>query len=194
MFGDVVVKLKEWAAEEGKVVAVYSSGSVQAQKLLFGRVLVPSSEVLRLKRKRGDDGDGGAGAGDGGVQCPTAAGVESSTEGPAKKLKSALQQDSALELQGLDEQRPAPSAIHDDVPDSGKAASEAISTNDMSANGEHTAIEAAVVHEAEDLRPLITDWFDTTNAGPKTSAESYVKIAASLKVSSHFSLCIHLTL
>ena len=29
-----------------------------------------------------------------------------------------------------------------------------------------------------DLRPLISDWFDTVNAGPKTESASYVKIAS----------------
>lgn len=32
--------------------------------------------------------------------------------------------------------------------------------------------------EAPDLRPLITDYFDTVNAGPKTESKSYEKIAA----------------
>jgi enolase-phosphatase E1 len=30
-----------------------------------------------------------------------------------------------------------------------------------------------------DLRPLLSDYFDTVNAGPKTEASSYVKIASS---------------
>ena len=29
-----------------------------------------------------------------------------------------------------------------------------------------------------DLRPFISDWFDTVNAGPKTDSSSYAKIAA----------------
>ena len=32
--------------------------------------------------------------------------------------------------------------------------------------------------EPSDLSPLISDWFDTVNAGPKTESASYVKIAS----------------
>jgi enolase-phosphatase E1 len=33
--------------------------------------------------------------------------------------------------------------------------------------------------DPSDLKPLISDWFDTVNAGPKTDAASYSKIASS---------------
>lgn len=32
--------------------------------------------------------------------------------------------------------------------------------------------------EPSNLMPLISDWFDTVNAGPKVDAESYAKIAS----------------
>ena len=36
--------------------------------------------------------------------------------------------------------------------------------------------------ETEDLQPLISDWFDTTNAGPKIASQSYGGIAEAMKV------------
>lgn len=52
LFSDVRPKLKAWKAE-GLQVAIYSSGSVFAQKLLFGHVNV--DDTSGSKRSRGDE-------------------------------------------------------------------------------------------------------------------------------------------
>ena len=36
--------------------------------------------------------------------------------------------------------------------------------------------------KSQDLRPLISDYFDTVNAGPKTEHESYITITQAMKL------------
>ncbi|KAK6429984.1 enolase-phosphatase E1 [Oleoguttula sp. CCFEE 5521] len=45
-----------------------------------------------------------------------------------------------------------------------------------------TAEDGSDGGKVQDLRGLISGWFDTVNAGPKNDEESYVKIAKALKV------------
>lgn len=105
LFPDVETQLTHWKLS-GLQLAIYSSGSVLAQKLLFGHVQTSPSRF-----------------------------TSTASEGA----------------------KPTESSTH--------------------GNGVKT----------EDLRSLITDWFDTTNAGPKLEAKSYAHIANVVNVSAAFS-------
>jgi enolase-phosphatase E1 len=48
---------------------------------------------------------------------------------------------------------------------------------------EHVHMAGSGTQACEDLKDLFSAWFDTTNAGPKTEAESYRKIEHALNVS-----------
>lgn len=131
LFPDVVPKLKEWKAA-GLNVAIYSSGSVFAQKLLFGHVKV-ADPATGEKRARDEDD-------------------HQNVAPPTKKLaKSSEVGDTSEPLQ------------------------------DFSSEAEGKT-SSSVRIDVEDLQYLISDWFDTTNAGPKTETKSYETIANNLKV------------
>ena len=142
LYADVVPKLKEWK-EADYDLAIYSSGSVFAQKLLFGHVKSAASGA-GTKRHRDDVDD-----------------VEYG-EPPAKKRASADEDDKPVTTSSLEA---------DD-------AKEDVAKSNLDTNGASTENGSVT----ENLQYLIADWFDTTNAGPKTEASSYTKIVDGLKV------------
>lgn len=145
LFLDVVPKLEFWRSE-GRELAVYSSGSVFAQKLLFGHV---KSVRPIAGAKRGHE---------------HVAGAESDNEGPPPKKRSTS--DNANGVSHGD----------DADPQEGQKAENATT----SLNKEESSTGADGV---EDLQYMISNWFDTTNAGPKTEDSSYTIIADVMEVS-----------
>jgi enolase-phosphatase E1 len=142
LFSDVVPKLKEWHAS-GVDLGIYSSGSVFAQKLLFGHVK-PEAAATGQKRGRPMEDD--------------------ATDEPAAKRQATY-----ITSRSAEEEQPE--ADHSDGEDS--------PAGEETLNGK-TALNT---QKTEDLQHLIRDWFDTTNAGFKTKATSYKKIASTLNVS-----------
>jgi enolase-phosphatase E1 len=136
LFADVAPKLKQWKSE-GKFLAIYSSGSVFAQKLLMEHIDQGSSQSKTGDKRVRDADDSAEGA--------------SSTK--AAKTE-----------------------------EGGNAA-------DSKPTGQSSVLESSVAKQeqdkksTEDLRHLISGWFDTTNAGMKADNNSYSKIAEELKVS-----------
>ncbi|KAK4505991.1 hypothetical protein PRZ48_003956 [Zasmidium cellare] len=154
LFPDVVPALKQWG-EGGLRLAIYSSGSVFAQKLLFAHVQRESWRVDGVEeadetpaevpnRKRGRSGDE----------------AEVSTEGPSKKRKEESVND------GDGDAANPPAVVGADKDDVGGAA----------------ATEEKPQQQTDDLTSLFEGWFDTTNAGPKTEAKSYETIAGDVKL------------
>jgi enolase-phosphatase E1 len=144
LFPDVVPKLKSWI-DDGRKIAIYSSGSVFAQKLLFGHV--KSTTSAGVKRGHEDVTDGSA-----------------RDDGPPSKKRAATETTNGAARKATVE---AGGSVEDD----NAPASE--SKEEVPRNGDET----------EDLRHLISNWFDTTNAGPKTEAGSYATIATMMEVS-----------
>ena len=153
LFLDVTPRLKFWK-EAGLQLAIYSSGSVFAQKLLFGHVK-SEQPVAGQKRNRSDDTDKTG---------------EAASEPPAKK-RLAPSQSKALS-------KPSFSAA-------ALTNGEAIEVDETAPTTDEERSDAVTDAEieTEDLQYLICEWFDTTNAGPKTEMGSYEKIADTLKVS-----------
>lgn len=148
LFQDVAPKLKRWK-DEGLKLSIYSSGSVFAQKLLFGHVQVQDPSVNQ--ERTGND---------------AATGTKRSIDDAAGSTNS----ETAIEERASKAAR----KIASSETDTGGSSD----SNDASDNARnHTAA-------TEDLQYLISDWFDTTNAGPKKEASSYQKIAEDLKVCS----------
>ena len=120
-------------------MAIYSSGSVFAQKLLMEHVDVQFDQAkVGEKRARAEE--------------------EPNEEGStAKTAKTESSQPTASTAEG----------------------SVASTTNETkpATKGKQKATST------EDLRDIISGWFDTTNAGLKADAQSYEKIAGELKVS-----------
>lgn len=143
LFSDVAPRLKEWK-KAGVHLAIYSSGSVFAQRLLFGHVKA-DSRTTGQKRARTDDN---------GEDKPD----ESKAPPAQRRAASGDDDEGAKDLNTTQ------------VPDE---------DDNKVDNDEAKSRQEAV----EDLQYLISDWFDTTNAGAKTESGSYVKIARSLKVS-----------
>lgn len=192
LFPDVVPQLKAWKTEDLRL-AIYSSGSVFAQKLLFGHVSVP------------DEASGGA-------QDTSKATVtgkrkldssEASTSGTVRKaaktnVASELEsesEDSTTENEKIETLNATGGAPHSSAAPDVEETEELkaveqltdLPEDDITNTNETEAIkddrDLSVATRTEDLTHLIEDWFDTTNAGPKTVKESYVKIAEALKVS-----------
>lgn len=157
LFQDVQTSLEKWHGA-GFTLAIYSSGSVFAQKLLFEHVK-STVDSSGLKRKRDSE---------------TEIGAEADLDGPPMKKHAPM----------------AGNEEKESFPDGLLNVGEEKAVLDKQSE---TAHEAALLsdqnhldHEnvsTEDLRPLISDWFDTTNAGLKTEAGSYDKIASILEVS-----------
>lgn len=151
LFSDVSPQFKKWR-NAGFDLAIYSSGSVLAQKLLFGHV---KSGHLVAGQKRGrppEDSEG-----------------DDEAIGPALKRRAAV---AGSEIS----QRPITETAM--APESGEAADASVDTTHSEDN--ISADDDDLI--TEDLQWLFRDWFDTTNAGPKTDASSYEKIAAILEV------------
>ncbi|KAK4550860.1 hypothetical protein LTR36_000440 [Oleoguttula mirabilis] len=112
LFPDVAPRLRKWK-DEGVQLAIYSSGSVFAQKLLFQHVSVHDSAA-------------------------------------GKKII-------------------------------GSHSAEDAESTSAAADGEGVVM-AEPSKQVTDMTDLISGWFDTTNAGLKSEANSYSKIAATLNV------------
>ncbi|KAF7189058.1 Enolase-phosphatase E1 [Pseudocercospora fuligena] len=169
LFPDVVTQLRQWR-DSGFELAIYSSGSIFAQKLLFGHVQVASETAASSSaKKRGRS-----------VEDAEDQANKEHAEPPTKK-QAKSDDDEAVEQ---------PQANDRDV----KADDSVVS------NGEATAADAGKVSDeqaadksgsdsdsqqpagTEDLTHLFEpNWFDTTNAGLKTESTSYSKIAEALK-------------
>lgn len=168
LFSDVAPQLKRWK-EYGVILAIYSSGSVFAQKLLFGHVqttkpITGQKRGLPTSHEDSNDGD---------------------VEGrPSKKRAADVKAGSSGEVER--EVDSASTGLHDGFPADENAEKGGIRTQDAESASD-------LAKNTEDLQYLIADWFDTTNAGPKTEASSYEKIAHSLKVSDLKQLCSSVT-
>lgn len=137
LFDDVAPKLKQWKSE-GKTVAIYSSGSVFAQKLLMEHVDVQFDQTkLGEKRTRAEE--------------------EPVEEGSAAKAAK-IEATEATGTFGV------------------SAAAESANETKPASKGKQKA------KSTEDLREIVSGWFDTTNAGLKADAQSYERIAGELKV------------
>lgn len=183
LFPDVVPQLRKWKADE-YILAIYSSGSVFAQKLLFGHVRVTADQQVlethettassartgeKRDRPADDHAEDQAGAVAAGAAAP-----------PSKKLAAAGGGDSEQDVPPL---LPSNSKT-------GVVAQTAAATSDSADDTTEasTSADAQNGHGktqptgTEDLTALFDGWFDTTNAGLKTEASSYTKIAEALKV------------
>ena len=159
LFPDVVPKLKQWR-EAGIDLAIYSSGSVFAQKLLFGHVASDSPSVGKKRaRTTKDEND---------------TEIEDDNAGPPpvkKRVKATLRSDKST--------APAESVASGENSD---IESERLVFTDDDVEHVDTEHNRGTSTTTEDLQYLMTDWYDTVNAGLKTEADSYQKIAGSLKV------------
>ena len=161
LFTDVVPQLRQWKSE-GLSLAIYSSGSVFAQKLLFGHVQkteTAASASAGSKRGRLSDDDAAEDQAD-----------DETAEPPSKKK--------VVEVSGQAEGARATSTSTTTTTASdaaGKAPDAATAAEGDAANDSNSI-------ETEDLTALFDGWFDTVNAGLKTEAPSYAKIAEALKV------------
>ena len=153
LFPDVAPRLKSWK-DQGLKLAIYSSGSVFAQKLLFGHVRLREAEVGEKRARRevedANDADGAA----------------PDLEPPSKKVAGAAHVDASVteatteNKDGAENEKPQPGAFASTI------------------KGKQPETAAT-----EDLQYLISDWYDTTNAGLKTEAGSYERIAEAMEVS-----------
>jgi len=139
LFPDVAPQLQRWK-EEGLQLAIYSSGSVFAQKLLFEHV---DPDQSAASKKCSADG------------APS--GFDNS------KLVEAL----SPKRTAVTGSRIGSGSEHDEL-----EASETGMENTAAPNPK----------PVEDMRGLMSGWFDTTNAGLKTQASSYRIIVDSMKV------------
>lgn len=159
LFADVVPQLRQWK-DDGLSLAIYSSGSVFAQKLLFGHVqTTETTPATGTKRARpigdtevqADDDDAG--------KPPTKKQLVETSGDDASDVKAGAGPQSVATT-------PATSGDAGKAPDdAGKG-----SANDAQPPG------------TEDLTALFDGWFDTTNAGMKTESASYATIARELEV------------
>lgn len=164
LFPDVAPRLKAWK-KDGYALAIYSSGSVFAQKLLFAHVQTQQSQVeveagdvdetpassTNKKRGRSDDE------------------AEDLADGVAVPSKKRLVNDGEEGATGATTAGAADNDKDDVVGDATTA----------------TETEAPV-GTTDDLTGLFQGWFDTTNAGPKTEEKSYEVIAEEMKVRMRF--------
>lgn len=181
LFPDVAPQLRQWKDEDGLSLAIYSSGSVFAQKLLFGHVQqneTPASSLIagskrgrlsgaaaEVQAKNNDDDEPPADE-----QPPRKKKVVDGGSGDAADVSNSGE--------GSGHQAVATTAAASD--DAGKGLDAADATEEVTTNDE----QAATAATTEDLTALFDGWFDTTNAGLKTDASSYATIAQELKVRS----------
>lgn len=138
LFPDVVPQLKKWK-DGGVQLAIYSSGSIFAQKLLFAHVDVTA---------------------------------------PATSQKRTVTE----VTNGEDEVEPSELAAKRSRVISSEAAKQGDIAASQVQEGQTNAVPTEPSRPIEDMTALISDWFDTTNAGSKTEASSYSKIVAALEV------------
>lgn len=135
-------RFKQWKGA-GLTLAIYSSGSVFAQKLLFGHVQVRPPPIAPIDEDLS----------------------HANAQQAAAGQKRSLDDDNASSKE--------PRAKRPATEKGGHPANVAV---DPTPSKQHPDLET------EDLQHLITDWFDTVNAGPKKEASSYRKIAETLEV------------
>lgn len=182
LFPEVVTQLQQWK-EAGYTLAIYSSGSIFAQKLLFGHVQVALDTAASFaSRKRGRAADDAAEDQAGKEQA-----AESAPAEPPTKKQARPDDDEAVEqLEANDCHVKLDDSV---VPAENGAA--ATSENAGNVSGQHTAglngsSSSGQPAGTEDLTGLFEpNWFDTTNAGLKPESTSYIKIAKALKVGKH---------
>ncbi|KAK7622256.1 HAD-like domain-containing protein [Phyllosticta paracitricarpa] len=135
LYADVVPELRAWHGS-GKQIAIFSSGSVDAQKLLFGHA--ENDQHART-----------------------------APESAEKKRKTDSDEPVNKEENNANEAEPAAKKVKTMEPE------------DDDAKAEVPDVKTPAV-ASQDLNPLITDYFDTQNAGPKQEKGSYEKIAKAL--------------
>ena len=160
LFPDVASRLKLWK-EAGHGLAIYSSGSVFAQKLLFGHVRATGSVAGQKRGRQADSTE-----------------VEDDVAMPPTKKHAAPSGDGFEKAVGVEAADAA--SIHTGADDD--TSSENVASAKDKVNGRDTVSADRGALGTEDLRYLIMNWFDTTNAGPKTDERSYMKIADELQV------------
>ncbi|GME27843.1 Enolase-phosphatase E1 [Neofusicoccum parvum] len=149
LYPDVVPELREWHAN-GKQIAIFSSGSVDAQKLLFGHV--------------GTAEEGNANQ---------AAASDDVAESPEKKRKSD-------EAPGEEPQVDAPDDVEEPPAKKPKASEPVVDPPARLPGVQQSKHAVHRPYLGEDINGLIVDYFDTQNAGPKQEAASYETIAKAL--------------
>lgn len=150
LYPDVLPELRQWHAN-GKQIAIFSSGSVDAQKLLFGHVGTAE-----------DNGD-------------LAASNEAVTESSEKKRKSDEATSKEPKADAKDE------VEAEEPPVKKPKASEPVVDPPARLPGvQQKEHEIHRPYLGEDINDMIVDYFDTQNAGPKQEAASYEKIAEAL--------------
>ncbi|KAM3423587.1 hypothetical protein BST61_g1011 [Cercospora zeina] len=160
LFEDVVPQLRQWKEDGLLSLAIYSSGSVFAQKLLFGHVQSTETTAATATKRARPIGDTEVQADDdaAGTKPPiTMHAVETSGDDASDVKPRAASQSVAT--------TPATSGDAGKAPDAAKTSS----ANDEQPPG------------TDDLTPLFDGWFDTTNAGMKTEPASYANIARDLE-------------
>lgn len=178
LFTDVVPALQQWK-DDGYSLAIYSSGSVFAQKLLFGHVQVAQTPASKNgDRPAGDHSEDHA--------------TDDAARPPSKKIAT----DGSETTHSADDQRDQdskgtisetddatsknnPASTRGDADDDDETAEQA-AAEDGNMNGQLKSDEKSV--RSADLTGLFDAWFDTVNAGLKTEARSYEKIAEELQV------------
>lgn len=155
LFADVVPQLRQWK-DDGLSLAIYSSGSIFAQKLLFGHVQTTETTPATGTKRARPIGDTEVQASDDADKPPT---KKQLVETSGDDVKAGAGSQSVATT-------PATSG------DAGKAPDDA---GKGSANDEQPP-------GTEDLTALFDGWFDTTNAGMKTESASYATIARELEV------------
>lgn len=175
LFPDVAPALKQWK-DAGYALAIYSSGSVFAQKLLFGHVQVAADDHFATKKRNRPADDDAE---------DEALVADAPPPSKSKKTTSSFAYGEAVEPPALDDLDSKVGADFDatnPVPvDDAEKATDA-TTERLTAKAQ---LDAASSHkvETEDLTALFeNNWYDTTNAGRKTEFGSYSKIAEALKV------------
>ncbi|KAH7046640.1 HAD-like domain-containing protein [Macrophomina phaseolina] len=150
LYPDVLPELRRWHAK-GKQIAIFSSGSVDAQKLLFGHV-----------GTAGENGD-------------QAAPNEAVTESSEKKRKSDDAISEEPKADAKDEIEP-----EEPLAKKPKASEPLVDPPARLPGVEQSKHEVHRPYLGEDINDMIVDYFDTQNAGPKQEAASYEKIAKAL--------------
>ncbi|KAI5357736.1 putative HAD superfamily, enolase-phosphatase E1 [Septoria linicola] len=170
LFPDVAPQLRQWK-KDGLSLSIYSSGSVFAQKLLFGHVQQNETPASSSGSKRGRLS--------GATEVQASNDDEPADEEPPRKKKvveasgdAAADDVNSTSGESGSHQAVATTAAASD--DAGKALDAADAAEEVTANQEQAA-------STEDLTALFDGWFDTTNAGLKTEASSYATIAEELK-------------
>ncbi|EME47727.1 hypothetical protein DOTSEDRAFT_51065 [Dothistroma septosporum NZE10] len=177
LFPDVAPALKQWK-DAGYALAIYSSGSVFAQKLLFGHVQVAADDSSATKKRNRPADDAAE---------DQASAADAPPPSKSKQTTSCFTYGEAVEPPALDgtdtkvgaESGPKHATQLADV-DGGEQATDAATARLDTKAHENEGKPREV--ETEDMTALFNgSWWDTTSAGLKTEVGSYSKIAKSLQ-------------